>query len=75
VVLLCGMLFLYRNRQVPSVRIRKLPILFTGVLSLHAFGLIALMSNVLSTAFPCGVVSKLHSQTTYERLLTSNLNE
>ncbi|KAF2689899.1 hypothetical protein K458DRAFT_474311 [Lentithecium fluviatile CBS 122367] len=53
VALTGGMLFLYKHRQVPCVRIRRLPILFVGVILLHVYGSICLVGYILVPVFPC----------------------
>jgi hypothetical protein len=71
-----GMVFLWSHRQLPSVRMRKLPLLFAGVVSLHIYGLLCIVVYpvgavfsctiefwVMSIFFPLGMVSELPVRT------------
>ncbi|KAF2635403.1 hypothetical protein P280DRAFT_461762 [Massarina eburnea CBS 473.64] len=53
VALACGMLFLYQHRQLPCIRIRHLPLLFIGVISLHLYGFICGIAYVIGPILPC----------------------
>lgn len=48
-----GMLFLQRHRHLPCIQIRRLPLLFAGVGSLHAYGCVALSVYTFFPIFPC----------------------
>lgn len=38
VIFIAGLVFLWINRQHPSLRIRRLPLLFAGIIPLHTYG-------------------------------------
>ncbi|KAF2449202.1 hypothetical protein P171DRAFT_187887 [Karstenula rhodostoma CBS 690.94] len=53
VALICGMGFLYYHRELPCIRIRRLPILFLGIIPLHLYGFICVIGYVLGALVPC----------------------
>ncbi|CAA9962758.1 hypothetical protein PTMSG1_06132 [Pyrenophora teres f. maculata] len=56
VLLASGLTFLWLNRQHPTLRMRRLPVLFTGIISLHIYGNICCLAYPFGAAFPCSVV-------------------
>jgi hypothetical protein len=50
-----GMTFLWINRQQPSVRMRKLPLLFAGIFSLHVYGALCILAYPVGSYFSCTV--------------------
>ncbi|KAL5374050.1 hypothetical protein DPSP01_012231 [Paraphaeosphaeria sporulosa] len=53
VALVCGMGFLYYHRELPCIRIRRLPILFLGIIPLHLYGFVCVLGYVLGALVPC----------------------
>jgi hypothetical protein len=53
VALVCGMGFLYYHRELPCIRIRRLPILFLGIVPLHLYGFVCVLGYVLGSLVPC----------------------
>ncbi|KAF2110779.1 hypothetical protein BDV96DRAFT_615244 [Lophiotrema nucula] len=53
VALFTGIAFLYFHRHLPSLQIRRLPLVFTAVLSLHAYGFVCLIAYVIAPLAPC----------------------
>ncbi|KAF2749722.1 hypothetical protein M011DRAFT_398076 [Sporormia fimetaria CBS 119925] len=51
--LAAGMLFLHRYRHLPSLQIRRLPLLFTAVASLHAYGALTWTVYIWKSILPC----------------------
>ncbi|KAJ8118781.1 hypothetical protein OPT61_g316 [Boeremia exigua] len=54
--LVAAMAFLWRHRDLPSIRMRKLPLLFTGVGALHVYGAISIWAYPFGAYFPCTVI-------------------
>ncbi|KAF1845210.1 uncharacterized protein K460DRAFT_311365 [Cucurbitaria berberidis CBS 394.84] len=55
ITLAAAMLFLWTHRQQPSLRMRKLPLMFGGVLSLHVYGNLCIIAYPIRFVFPCNV--------------------
>lgn len=53
VALILGMLFLHQHRHLPCLQIRRLPLVFAGVASLHAYGAMCLTAYVFLPLAPC----------------------
>jgi hypothetical protein len=53
VALICGMLFLFHHRELPCIRIRRLPILFAGTIALHLYGFVCVLGYTIGTLVPC----------------------
>jgi hypothetical protein len=53
VLLVPGALVLLRNRQLPYLRIRNIPLALTGVATLHVYLVLCFMVYVLQGNFPC----------------------
>ncbi|KAF2874261.1 hypothetical protein BDV95DRAFT_488517 [Massariosphaeria phaeospora] len=53
VALAGGMVFLYTHRHLPCLRIRRLPLLFLGVISLHIYGMISISMYVVGSMVSC----------------------
>ncbi|KAF2021076.1 hypothetical protein BU24DRAFT_383106 [Aaosphaeria arxii CBS 175.79] len=53
VLLAAGLLFLFKHRHLPCIQIRRLPLLFTGVLCFHAYGTICALAYVIAPLAPC----------------------
>lgn len=53
VALISGMGFLYYHRELPCIRIRRLPILFLGIIPLHFYGFVCVLGYVLGSLVPC----------------------
>ncbi|KAI1344822.1 hypothetical protein F5Y15DRAFT_410518 [Xylariaceae sp. FL0016] len=53
VILGGGMGFLWRHRQLPSLQIRRLPLVFTAVILLHGYGSVCMISWTLGSLIPC----------------------
>lgn len=45
VLTVASLVFLWLNRQHPSLRIRRLPLLFAGIISLHIYGSICCLGK------------------------------
>lgn len=54
-MIIAGCIFLILNRNVPSVRIRNLPISLSAVLCLHVYWSAVLESYTWNGLYPCGV--------------------
>lgn len=55
VALAVGMTFLWQHRQLPSLRMRKIPLLLTGVFSLHIYGALCILAYPVGAFFSCTV--------------------
>jgi hypothetical protein len=44
-LLLSGFVFLWTHRQHPSLRMRRLPLLFAGVFALHVYGSLCVLGT------------------------------
>lgn len=55
VMLAVGMIFLWTHRRLPSLRMRKLPLLFGGVLSLHIYGVLCIIVYPVGAVFSCSL--------------------
>jgi hypothetical protein len=54
VALIAAVSFLWAHRQLPSIRMRRLPLLLAGIIPLHLFGSLCLIAyTVGAVAFPC----------------------
>jgi hypothetical protein len=53
VSLILGMLFLHHHRHLPCLQIRRLPLVFVGVSSLHAYGAVCAIVYVIGPLAPC----------------------
>ena len=53
VALTSGMSFLFYHRELPCIRIRKLPLLFAGIIPLHLYGTVCLLSYPVGAVVPC----------------------
>ena len=53
VALAAGMLFLWHHRSLPCLQIRRLPLVFAAVSSLHVYGFMAMIVYVMAPNFPC----------------------
>lgn len=53
VALASGLLFLHTHRHLPGIRMRRLPVLFTGVISLHIYGIVCIIGYVIGPLAPC----------------------
>jgi hypothetical protein len=51
--LIAGMLFLHHHRDLPTLQIRRLPIVFAGMGSLHCYGALSLVIYVIGPMTPC----------------------
>ncbi|KAI8935415.1 hypothetical protein NX059_007995 [Plenodomus lindquistii] len=45
--------FLWTRRSLPSLRMRRLPLLFAGILCLHTYGCFVLFLYMMGSGFPC----------------------
>ncbi|KAF2200382.1 hypothetical protein GQ43DRAFT_432554 [Delitschia confertaspora ATCC 74209] len=52
-ILLGGMYFLYSYRHLPNLQIRRLPLVFTAICSLHAYGVLVMCCYTIMPALPC----------------------
>jgi hypothetical protein len=52
-LLATGLTFLWINRQHPSLRMRRLPLLFVGVFVLHIYGCLCCVAYPFGAAFSC----------------------
>lgn len=52
-LLLCGMTFLVRNRKLPFLRIRRLPLGILAVCTLHVYWCLCMLAYILNGYFPC----------------------
>lgn len=53
VILFCGMGFLWHHRRLPQLQMRRLPLVFVAMISLHTYWVIVLIAYVLGPAYPC----------------------
>ncbi|KAF2735269.1 hypothetical protein EJ04DRAFT_435303 [Polyplosphaeria fusca] len=53
VALFAGMFYLHLHRHLPCLQIRRLPLVFAGLLSLHAYGAVCLVGYVIAPLAPC----------------------
>ena len=53
VSLVCAMLFLFRHRHLPCIRMRRLPLLFIGIIPLHLYGTICILAYIIAPVLPC----------------------
>lgn len=53
VILLSGMAFLWHHRQLPQLQMRRLPLVFVAMISLHTYWIVVLIAYVLGPAYPC----------------------
>lgn len=51
VLLFSGLTFLWLNRQHPTLRMRRLPVLFSGILALHIYGNICCIGTSHATLY------------------------
>lgn len=52
-ILFGGMAFLWHHRRLPQLQMRRLPLVFIAVISLHVYSTIVLVAYVLGPAYPC----------------------
>ena len=60
ILLVAGMTFLWKNRQTPSLRMRNLPLLFTGVISLHIYGALCFLAYPTGALVNCQYMSRVN---------------
>ncbi|KAJ4371283.1 hypothetical protein N0V83_004500 [Neocucurbitaria cava] len=53
VALVAAMIFLWTHRQQPSLRMRKLPLMFAGILCLHVYGILCIVVYPIGAIFSC----------------------
>ncbi|KAF1967689.1 hypothetical protein BU23DRAFT_285994 [Bimuria novae-zelandiae CBS 107.79] len=53
VALLCGMVFLFYHRELPCIRMRRLPVLFAGTIALHLYGFACILGYPIGPVVPC----------------------
>lgn len=53
VMLICGMSFLFYHRELPCIRIRRLPVLFAGTIALHLYGVVCVLGYTIGAVVPC----------------------
>jgi hypothetical protein len=53
IIVLCGMIYLYRHRRLPFLQIRRLPLVFASVIILHLYGACAMCGLVIGALIPC----------------------
>ncbi|KAH8673310.1 hypothetical protein BX600DRAFT_432942 [Xylariales sp. PMI_506] len=53
VLLICGATFLHRHRRLPFLQIRRLPLVFTAIALLHAYGTLCMLGLTIGPAVPC----------------------
>ncbi|KAI0472741.1 hypothetical protein GGR56DRAFT_697381 [Xylariaceae sp. FL0804] len=53
VILTGGVIFLHRHRRLPSLQIRRLPLVFSAVLLLHIFALSCMFGPMIGPLVPC----------------------
>lgn len=53
VLIVCGLVFLWLNRRLPCLQIRRIPLLIPAVCSLHAYGSVCGIAYVLGPLVPC----------------------
>lgn len=53
VILYSGMAFLWRHRKLPQLQMRRLPLVFIAMISLHLYSIVVLIAFVLGPAYPC----------------------
>lgn len=55
IILFSAMGFLWYHRRLPQLQMRRLPLVFAAMISLHIYYLIVLVAYVLGSAYPCVV--------------------
>lgn len=55
IILFSAMGFLWYHRQLPQLQIRRLPLVFVAMISLHIYWIIVLIAYVLGPLYPCVV--------------------
>lgn len=55
VALAAALSFLWTQRDLPSMRMRRLPMLFAGVVALHVYGCITMLVYPVGAAFSCNL--------------------
>lgn len=55
IVLFSAMGFLLYHRRLPQLQMRRLPLVFAAMISLHIYYIIVLIAYVLGAAYPCFV--------------------
>ncbi len=53
IILVGGMIFLHRHRQLPFLRVRRLPLVFTAIVLLHVFECAAMAAWTYGPLMPC----------------------
>lgn len=53
IILFSGMSFLWHHRQLPQLQMRRLPLVFVAMVSLHLYWIVVLIAYVLGPAYPC----------------------
>lgn len=53
VALAAGILFLHHHRHLPCLQIRRLPLVFAAVCSLHMYGAVCCIAYVIAPLAPC----------------------
>lgn len=53
VILYSGMGFLWRHRKLPQLQMRRLPLVFIAMISLHLYSIVVLIAFVLGPVYPC----------------------
>jgi hypothetical protein len=55
IILFSAMGFLWYHRRLPQLQMRRLPLVFVAMISLHIYWVIVLIAYVLGPAYPCVV--------------------
>lgn len=55
IILFSAMGFLWYHRRLPQLQMRRLPLVFAAMISLHIYYVIVLIAYVLGPAYPCAV--------------------
>lgn len=53
IILFAAMAFLFRHRNLPSLKMRRLPLVFTAMILLHLYGALSMISYVIGPVAPC----------------------
>lgn len=53
VLIVTGMTYLWINRNIPSLRMRRIPLLFAGIIPLHLYAIVCLLAYSIGPLVPC----------------------
>jgi hypothetical protein len=53
VILACGMGFLFYYRKLPGLQLRRLPLVFVSIISLHCYWTVCMLGYIIAPFAPC----------------------